>query len=169
MLCSVALIVRPETAADREAVYALHRAAFERDLEADLYAALHRDGDVLPASRVGLLDGLLVASVVVSRARVGDVAVAALGPVGVLPEHQGRGHGSTVVRATIEACRDEPLVALLGSPAYYGRFGFAADPRVTPPDPRWGEDFQVLRNDAASGTPVEGAFRYARAFEELSE
>lgn len=161
MLCSVALNVRPETAADLDAVYAVHLAAFERALEADLYATLVRDGDWLPASQVGVVDGILVASVVVSRAWVGDVAVAALGPVGVLPEHQGRGHGSAVVRAAVAACEHEPLVALLGSTAFYGRFGFAADPRVTPPDPAWGEHFQVLRNRPG----VEGAFRYARAFD----
>ncbi|HEV2890410.1 MAG TPA: N-acetyltransferase [Frankiaceae bacterium] len=156
--------MRPETAADAEAVHALHAAAFGRVVEADLYTALRRDGDDLPASRVGLLDGVLVASVVVSRAWVGDAPVAALGPVGVLPEHQGRGYGSEVVRAAVAACAGEPLVALLGSTAFYRRFGFAADPRVTPPDPEWGEHFQVLRNDPS----VEGPFRYARAFDAVS-
>jgi len=161
MLCSVALLVRPETPADFEAVYALHAAAFGRALEADLYATLRRDGDTLPLSRVAVEDGTLVASVVCSRAWIGDVEVVALGPVGVLPDRQGHGLGSTLVRAVVAAAAEAPLLALLGSTAYYGRFGFAADPRVTPPDPEWGEHFQVLRHDA----DVAGAFRYARAFD----
>lgn len=159
-MVSVALLIRPESGPDQAAVYAVHAAAFERALEADLYERLRRDGDWLPASQVGLLDGAVVASVVVSRAWVGDTPVAALGPVGVLPEHQGAGHGSAVVRAALAACAGEPLVALLGSTEYYRRFGFAADPRVTPPVPEWGEHFQVVRNDPS----VEGAFRYAAAF-----
>jgi putative acetyltransferase len=161
MLCSVALLVRPETPADFDAVYALHAAAFGRALEADLYDTLRRDGDTLPLSRVAVEDGILAGSVVCSRAWVGDVEVVALGPVGVLPERQGEGIGSALVRAVVADAGGAPLLALLGSPAFYGRFGFAADPRVTPPDPAWGEHFQVLRHDAT----VEGAFRYARAFD----
>lgn len=164
MLVSVALLVRPEIPADAPAVYALHEAAFGRALEADLYERLRADGDTLPLSRVAESDGAVVGSVVCSRAWVGDVAVAALGPVGVLPAWQRRGVGSAVVRAVVEAASGEPLLALLGDPAYYGRFGFAVDPRVTPPDPRWAEHFQVLRNDPAPAGP----FRYARAFDAVS-
>lgn len=162
---SVALLVRPESPADFDAVYALHAAAFERTLEADLYAALRRDGDPLESSQVGVEDGVVVASVVCSRAWVGDVPVVALGPVGVLPELQGRGYGSAVVRAAVAAASEAPLVALLGDPRYYGRFGFVVDPRVTPPDPRWAHDFQVLRNDP----DLAGPFRYAKAFDDASE
>ena len=61
---------------------------------------------------------------------------------------------------------DERLVALLGSPDYYRRFGFvpAAERGITAPDPAWGEHFQV-RN--VNGPPVEGAFRYADPFTRL--
>jgi predicted N-acetyltransferase YhbS len=46
--------------------------------------------------------------------------------VGVLPEEQGRGAGSALIRAGIEVARGLgwPLLFVLGNPAYYGRFGF---------------------------------------------
>ena len=61
---------------------------------------------------------------------------------------------------------DEKLVALLGSPDYYRRFGFvrSTDLGVRAPDPRWSEHFQarLLR-----GEPVHGTFRYAAPFGRL--
>jgi putative acetyltransferase len=66
----------------------------------------------------------------------------------------------------VAEARDETLVALLGDPGYYGRFGFrrATELGVTPPDPGWGEHFQARR---LGGRPVEGAFRYADPFGRL--
>lgn len=163
---SVALrVIRPQFPGDAAVVHDVHREAFGRDLEADLAGALVRDGDALPSSRLAVVDGDVVGSVVVSRAWVsnvelGDVEVVALGPVGVRPAWQRQGIGASLVRAAVAAAAEAPLVALLGDPAYYSRFGFAADPRVTAPDPAWGGAFQVLRRDPS----VEGAFRYARAF-----
>jgi putative acetyltransferase len=57
---------------------------------------------------------------------VGDVPVLQLSPLGVLPEHQGLGHGSALVRASLAAGRErgEPALILEGNPKYYGRFGF---------------------------------------------
>lgn len=168
---SVALrVIRPQFPGDTSVVHDVHREAFERDLEADLADALLRDGDVLPCSRLAVVDGDVVGSVVASRAWVsnpelGDVEVVALGPVGVRPAWQRRGIGGTLVRAVLAAAPEAPLVALLGSPAYYSRFGFVVDPRVTPPDPKWADDFQVIRRDPS----VEGTFRYARAFGGVSD
>jgi putative acetyltransferase len=60
---------------------------------------------------------------------------------------------------------DVPLVVLLGSPQYYGRFGFrpARELGVTSPDPEWGDAFQA-RALSAHTSPVAGPFRYAPAF-----
>ncbi len=61
--------------------------------------------------------------------------------------------------------QDVPLVVLLGSPQYYGRFGFrpAAELGVTPPEPKWGSAFQA-RPLRAYTPSVAGAFEYAPAF-----
>jgi predicted N-acetyltransferase YhbS len=61
-----------------------------------------------------------------------------------------------------EAC-EEPVVLLLGSPAYYRRCGFipATDLGIDAPDPRWGEYFQGRRLMPARSA---GTFRYAEPF-----
>jgi putative acetyltransferase len=55
-----------------------------------------------------------------------NVRMVGLAPVGVLPEYQGQGVGSRLIRAGLEACREAgyDAVVLLGEPDYYSRFGF---------------------------------------------
>jgi hypothetical protein len=56
----------------------------------------------------------------------------------------------------------ERLIALLGDPAHYGRFGFvrATELGVGAPDPAWAVHFQAR-------PPVSGTFRYAASFDRL--
>jgi putative acetyltransferase len=121
-------------------------------------------------SLVAEVDGVVAGHVVCSRGWVGDVPVLGLGPLGVEPGHQRRGLGRALVHSVLGAAdaRDEPLVALLGSPFYYGRFGFvpAAAVGIEAPDPSWGADFQV-RPLAAYDPGLRGRFRYAAAFDGL--
>ena len=80
-----------------------------------------------------------------------DARLLQLAPLGVLPEFQGRGHGSALVRRTLEVARamGEPAILLEGNPKYYGRFGFVrADELGLLPPPetqreRGSEGFQV--------------------------
>ena len=90
--------------------------------------------------------------------------VLAVAPLAVAPSHQGRGIGSALMaellrRAEVAAW---PLVVLLGSPQYYGRFGFeASGPRgivyrpVGPDNPH----FQVCRLPGYDDS-YAGEFRY---------
>jgi putative acetyltransferase len=51
----------------------------------------------------------------------------------VAPDHQGQGIGAGLIReglAQLKALGAQGCV-LLGDPAYYGRFGFQNDPRLT--------------------------------------
>lgn len=59
-------------------------------------------------------------------------------------------------------------MALLGNPAFYGRFGFVPSGvyGIAAPDPAWGEHFQV-RVLTAYTPEVRGTFRYADAFNGL--
>jgi putative acetyltransferase len=62
----------------------------------------------------------------------------------------------------------EPLIALLGDPGYYARFGFrlAEEYQVTPPRPAWREHFQV-RPLAGYQPSVRGEFAYPEPFDQV--
>ena len=170
------MILRREQPADRDAIFAVHDAAFPSEPgqpapEARLVDELRADGDVVPAlSLVACLDGVVVGHVVCSRGRVGDRPLLGLGPLGVLPAHQRRGVGLALMHGVLAAADalDEPAVVLLGDPAYYGRFGFelAAPLGLLPPDPSWAQHFQVRRLHAWDGSHT-GTFQYADAFGRL--
>ena len=56
-------------------------------------------------------------------------AFGALAPLAVLPDRQGSGVGSRLVKSSLECAREFGCHGLLvlGDPAYYGRFGFKAE------------------------------------------
>jgi putative acetyltransferase len=127
--------MREEQLADHEQVAAVQRAAFGAQgaavaaLVNDLRASVASDGGLSLVATdeddqvVG--HALFTRSLLDAPTRLVDVQV--LSPLGVLPEQQGRGIGSALVRSGLEllAGRDVPLVFLEGSPAYYSRFGFS--------------------------------------------
>lgn len=129
------LIVRAETPDDAARVRAVNERAFGRDAEADLVDALRaaaRPHVSLVAEWDGRIVGHIFFSPVALESEAGTSEAMGLGPMGVLPELQGRGVGSELVRRGLEECRrlGHEVVFVLGHPEYYPRFGFApAGPR----------------------------------------
>jgi putative acetyltransferase len=172
------VLVRRYAPGDREAVRRIHAEAFRlpddpsgTPVEVRLVDELTDSGDAVPAlSLVALREGELAGHVVCSRATVGGHPAVGLGPIGVLPEHQRKGVGEALIHAVLAAADalELPLVGLLGSTEYYPRFGFVPAARlgIEPPDPAWGEHFQV-RTLTAYRPGIVGRFRYAPAFEDL--
>ena len=160
--------IRPTQTGDRPAVLALVREAFRGgEAEAALVEAIWSSAGYVPAlDLVAERDGRIVGHVLLSHGDLYGRPALGLAPLAVAPEHQRQGVGSDLVREAIRVAdaAGEPLILLLGSPRYYGRFGFEpAGPRgVTaahwrPPRP---EDFQILRlSESASG--LRGVYRYA--------
>jgi putative acetyltransferase len=174
------VIVRKQQADDYEAIRHVYAEAFRRPRfrrpqkpgsappEVGLFEALWRAGDVIPEfSFTARIDGGVVGHVTASRASVDTDPVVAVGPIGVVPEHQGVGIGSALMDALLAAAdaADVPLIVLLGAPQYYSRFGFrpAEELGVIPPQPGWGDGFQA-RPLSAYTESVAGRFRYASAF-----
>jgi putative acetyltransferase len=174
------VIVRRERPADHDAVRAVHLAAFavdpvtgahrtpEQIPEAPLVDRLREDAGFLPhLSLVAVTDGEVVGHVIATRGWLEPLGhpVLGLGPLGVRPDHQRSGVGTVLVHALLAVAEaaDERLVALLGSPDYYRRFGFvaAAELGISAPDPAWGAHFQARH---LNGPLVVGAFRYAEPF-----
>jgi len=170
------VVIRRHDESDYDAVRQIYAEAFRREddpagipYEVGVFERLCRDRDVVDAlSFVALGDTTSpVGHVTASSASVGSHAVVAIGPIGVLPEHQGRGIGSALMRATLGAAEavDVPMVVLLGAPQYYSRFGFrpAAALGVVPPKPDWGDAFQA-RLLRAYTPSLAGRFAFAPAF-----
>jgi putative acetyltransferase len=169
------VIVRRHRPDDYEASRHIYAAAFARPespesvpWEVGVFEALWEAGDVIPElSFTALKEVGAVGHVTASRATVATESVVAVGPIGVLPEHQGLGIGSALMDALLTASdtADVPMIVLLGSPQYYSRFGFrpAQELGVIPPEPRWGEAFQA-RPLTAYTPAVAGRFQYASAF-----
>jgi putative acetyltransferase len=168
--CTMA--IRRERPADHDAVREIHRAAFSGGddvVEARLVDELREDVGFLPhLSFVAEDDGRLAGHVIATRGWLEPlgILVVGLGPLGVHPDRQRRGVGTALVHALVAVAEaaDERLIALLGDPGYYRRFGFVRSTEldVEPPDPAWGEHFQVRR---LNGLPVSGTFRYAAPFD----
>jgi putative acetyltransferase len=170
--------IRPEQPVDLDQIHDLHNAAFGRRDEAELVDAIRSGPNFIPElSLVAVAtDGSVLGHVLVSRigfeeeayATRGDVL--SLGPLAVLPPHSGRGIATALTADALARTdgREEPLVFVLGSPAFYGQFGFepAADHGIAGPYSEAGPAFQVrARPDGPA--PVPGTVFYPPMFELL--
>ena len=169
------MTVRRQQDDDYEAARHIYAAAFARPespesvpLEVGIFEGLWMAGDAIPELSFTAVNEVgAVGHVTASRATVATDSVVAVGPIGVLPEYQGRGIGSALMDALLSAADEAavPMVVLLGSPRYYSRFGFrpAQELGVLSPAPQWGEAFQA-RPLTAYTPALAGPFRYAPAF-----
>jgi putative acetyltransferase len=117
--------------ADADAVLGVERAAFARDDEAELVAALLRDPTAQPSlsllARVANRPvGHVLFTKVVLAGAAREVPASILAPLAVLPAHQRQGVGRSLIEqgASRLAASGVQLLFVLGDPAYYGRFGF---------------------------------------------
>lgn len=161
-------LIRPEVAADEQAIHALTEEAFRGKPyaggdEQDLVDRLRSIG-ALTLSLVAVADGQVRGHVAISPASAddGEDGWFALGPVSVLPAHQGVGTGGRLVRAALEALRERGArgCILTGSTAYYPRFGFELAPAQAPENEP-AEHFMLYRFDAGSS---RGVIRFHEAF-----
>jgi putative acetyltransferase len=171
------VLIRRESEGDADEIRAITAAAFARPGRLDQAPPEVRLVDELRQSRAWLPVLSLVAAgpggeaighVLCTRAHVEEAPVLALGPLTVRPDRQRAGVGSALVHAVLGAADalGEPLVALLGDPGYYRRFGFrlAAEYQINPPVASWQPHFQV-RVLTCYRPPVAGTFRYAEPFD----
>jgi putative acetyltransferase len=170
------MLVRQELPNDIQIVRRVVVGAFARDdgaepPEAGLLDALRNcDGWIPELSLVAVIADDVVGHAVCTRGFVGALPCLGLGPVAVAPGVQRSGVGSALMHTMLGTATGmgEPLIALLGSPDYYERFGFRPSREfgVEPPNSAWGPFFQVrvlgdVNQDAA------GVFAYADPFNAL--
>ncbi|MGH3009676.1 MAG: GNAT family N-acetyltransferase [Gaiellaceae bacterium] len=150
----------------------VHRAAFDGDDVPRLAQELHDRADLYEPdlSFVAEEDGRVVGHVMNTWNEIdgSDQRVLQFSPLGVLPEYQRRGHGSALVRASLDAvrARGEPLLLLEGSPKYYGRFGFVRADELgllPPPEALHDGAVQIAILDPAAELP-QGRIVYSEPF-----
>lgn len=139
-----------------------------------LYADAFPDEDLLPLVRellelgprakslVGIHERIVVGhiSLTICRVEGGRDRVALLGPLAVTTTLHKQGIGSALVRKGLEQMENAKIgyVFVLGDPAYYSRFGFKAEDKVTTPYPlptEWRGAWQSLKLCDAEA-PSEG-------------
>jgi putative acetyltransferase len=125
------LNIRPETDDDDAAIREVNRIAFGGEAEARLVDALRNGGYArvsLVAEEGGRAVGHILFSVLTIATPRGDVEALALAPMAVVPSHQRKGIGSSLVVEGLRLCREagHRIVIVVGHPAFYPRFGFSA-------------------------------------------
>jgi putative acetyltransferase len=133
------MIIRPEQAGDIDAIRTLTETAFKTAPHADgtehIIIDRLRAAGALTLSLVAEADGVVVGHVALSPVSISDGSPDwyGLGPIAVDPARQGEGIGSRLVREGLSQLKGLGAAGcvLLGDPTYYGRFGFAPDPKLT--------------------------------------
>jgi len=162
--------VRTEEDADRLAIYAVNRAAFERSAEATLVDVL-REKATAVVSLVAEIDGQVVGHIMFSAVTFAEqpaARVVGLAPMAVLPEHQRAGIGSALVREGLQRCGQlgYQAVVVLGYPGFYPRFGFVPASRYgihceyDAPD----DAFMIVELQPQALRSLHGVVRYHEAF-----
>ena len=170
-------IIRAETPSDVAAIHTVNKAAFDgREAEPRLVAAIRHTDDFIPGlSLVAEEDGKIVGHILFSRIHIktdnGDVPALALAPMAVLPEYQGRGIGSLLVRRGLEECKrlGGKIVIVLGHINYYPRFGFSSQMAraLECPYGDCGEAWMAIELQPGALEGVRGRVIYPEAFREV--
>lgn len=145
------MMVRPEKAGDEAAIAAITTSAFagksySNQTEHLIVDRLRRAG-ALSLSLVAVESDEIVGHIAFSPLTLsnGDAGWFGLGPLSVAPSRQRQGFGRALVNAGLEKLKRDKATGccVLGSPDYYGSFGFVNTPDLVLPQvpPQY---FQVL-------------------------
>jgi putative acetyltransferase len=126
-------IIRPEEPRDVPAIELVTIQAFKlaphTDHTEQFIVRELRLANALTVSLLAEANEQIVGHVAVSPVQISNGADSwfGLGPISVLPAHQGQGIGTQLMEAAIQKlqARSAKGCVVLGDPNYYGRFGFA--------------------------------------------
>jgi putative acetyltransferase len=163
--------IRPETAADYEAVGEVTAAAFGKQDEARLVEAIRASTEFVPElTLVAEEDGWILGHVMYSYSALerSDTRLLQLSPLSVAPDRQNEGIGAALTRESLRLAdeRGEPLVLVLGHPTYYPRFGFrpASTLGLLAPNPDWPDEAFMAAPLSAYDPSLRGRVTFAPPF-----
>ena len=126
----------------------------------------------LVAERAGQVVGHILFSDLSIITDAGTVPALALAPMAVLPGFQKQGIGSALVRRGLDECRRQghQIVAVLGHPHFYRRFGFSSKLASALASPFGGGDsWMALELVPGALAGVAGRVEYPPPFEPVPE
>jgi predicted N-acetyltransferase YhbS len=141
---------------------ALHDAAIE-EINAEAFGpgrfarAAYRIREGGPHERelsfVALSDGAVIASVRMTRVKIGAADALLLGPLAVRSEWKNQGIGRHILTMSVEAARagGHALVVLVGDEPYYGPLGFKRVPENQMTFPAPVDQKRILANEIKDG------------------
>lgn len=161
--------IRSEIPADVPAIEAVTISAFlnapHSGRNEQLIVRALRDAGQLMVSLVAVSEGTVIGHVAVSPVSISDGTPEwhGLGPISVLPSYQRRGVGARLMREALRILRERRAAGcvVLGEPAYYGRFGFLADPALVLP----GVPPEYFQAVAFGSSRPHGVVSYHAAFD----
>jgi len=167
-------VVTPALATNAGLIHTIIREAFSgTDFgyqgEAELVRELVADGDEL-VSIIYWRNHQALGHLFFSRMNVEAdgklISAAGLGPVSVLPEYQGQGIGSGLIRMGIMILEEKgvDISFVLGHESYYPRFGYSPDLAARFASPFAGPHFMAMMLDSDAAWPLGGRADYAPAF-----
>lgn len=161
--------IREERAGEAAAIGAITEAAFRTARHSDgneaaIVAGL-RDAGALTLSMVAEEGGEIIGHAAFSPVRIDGAAGDwhGLGPVSVRPDRQSEGIGGRIIRAGLDRLTTMGAhgCVVFGNPAYYGRFGFVADPALA----YAGAPAGFFQRIVIAGSAPTGAVSYHPAFD----
>ncbi len=161
--------IREEVPGDRDLIGALLDLAFGGTEESLLVERLRAESAVI-AALVATENERVLGHILFSELPIetggSSLRAAALAPLAVAPERQRQGIGTSLVRAGLEACRENGVAAVivLGDPDYYRRFGFSSEAARNLHAPFSGPAFMAMELVLGNLDSVAGTLRYATAF-----
>jgi putative acetyltransferase len=161
------MFVGEEQECHHPAVRQLHIDAFPTPAEANLVEQLRRSGDAI-ISLVVVEEERVVGHAMFSAMRAPFKALG-LGPVSVAPDKRRLGVAAEMISQGIARARAEhwDAIFVLGSPAYYSRFGFSAGAASGFVSPYAGPHLMVLALGDTGLAPRSGRIDYPPAFAAL--
>lgn len=124
------IVVRKEDKKDYKNIYKLNKSAFGQENESRLVEKIRNGSNFIPElSLIADIDGKIVGHILFSRVKIIKdpiFEILALAPMAVLPEFQGKGVGSKLIKQGMEKAKELGFdsVIVLGHKDYYQRFGF---------------------------------------------
>ncbi len=109
----------------------------------------------LVAERRGAIVGHVLFSRMDVEADGAPLSGAGLAPVSVLPEQQGQGIGDALIRAGLDALREQGMATsfVLGHESYYPRFGYSPELAARFASPFAGPHFMAMMLDSGATWP----------------